>query len=143
MNVSPTIQHLHGRILSITGVDPAVQTEISHTVPLRRRWILRALDFTLVAAAGGGARVVSVTIDDGSNHLWHYTFTNTVAASMTRTFHLTFSGALESISAGDIFASMPSLPLIAGYRVFTTTTNLAAADDYGPPQLLVEEWIDP
>lgn len=138
-----TLRSFHGRLRSITGVNPAVQTEISEAVDARRRWILRAVHFTLVADAGGAARAVSFIIDDGADHLYHYTFTNTVAATMTRTFHLSFSGAAESIKGEDIFASLPPLPLGPAYRIRTETTNFAAGDDYGAPQLLVEEWLDP
>ncbi len=143
MDTSPTIQHIHGRLRSITSADPSAGAEISETVDTRRRWLLRSAKFTLVADAGGAARIVTIFIDDGTTEVWRYTFTTTVAGGVTRTFCLAFSAAAEALSGSVISASMPSLPLGPGYRIKTSTANIAGGDDYGAPQLLVEEWIDP
>jgi hypothetical protein len=34
------------------------------------------------------------------------------------------------------------LPLKAGWQIRTTTVNLQAGDNWGAPQLLVEEWLE-
>ncbi len=63
MLISPTINSVHGRIRSITGTDPDPRTEISETVPARRRWRPISIRFTLVTdpstSSWGGAEVVA------------------------------------------------------------------------------------
>lgn len=69
MLVPPTIQHLHGHLVSITGTDPAASVEISEIVPDRRRWAIKSIFFTLVTDGTPDNRDVSLILDDGTNTL--------------------------------------------------------------------------
>ena len=143
MDVSPTIQHPHGRIRSITGTDPAADTEILEAVSPRRRWRLLSLNFSLVTDANVADRYVYLYIKDPTNLLVALAPVNTQAADLTYTYYFTNLPAAEIKIVTNIYRPLPPLTLPAGYTIGTITSSRQAGDNYSAPQLLVEEWIDP
>lgn len=143
MLVSPTINSLHGRIRSITGTDPAVNTEISETVPARRRWKLHTIRFSLLTDVNAADRRVKILIDDGTNALIEYALTNIQTASLTYYYSFAPIPCTELKIGTVIFAPFPHLILGPSYRIKTVTANKQVGDNYSAPQMLVEEWIDP
>lgn len=143
MDVSPTIQHLHGRIRSITGTDPAAGAEISETVPARRRWKLTGILFTLATDAAAANRRVILVIDNGTNTIYALPSDTLQTASQARLYLFTPQPVAQFQIVNDFFLPLPILSLAPGYQIFTNTTALQAGDNYSAPQLLVEEWIDP
>lgn len=133
-----------GNTRSITGTDPAVNTEISETVPTNAVWKLKSLRFTLVAAAVAVDRTVQVIIDDGTNILWTNRVHDVQQNAETRQYN--FAKDLEfhatEDATGDLHSPLPSLILKAGYRIRTVTTNRDAGDNYSAPQLQVEEFLE-
>lgn len=130
-----------GTIRSITGTDPAAGAEISETVPADARWRLMGVGLTLVTDATAANREVRLVIDDGTTIIAEIPAGVTQVASETRRYSF---GAGFPRGAGaqslNVIAPLPPVVLGAGYRVRTLTTNLQAGDNYGAPQLLVEEW---
>ncbi|MBA7545413.1 hypothetical protein ES705_37781 [subsurface metagenome] len=143
MDVSPTIQHPHGRIRSITGTDPAAGAEISETVPDRRRWRILAVRFSLTADATVADRVVHLTIDDGTNVIADICVTTAHAASITKVYNFSNFGSTQLNPTTCLYIPLPPLPLMEGYHITTVTELMEAGDDFSAPQILVEEWIDP
>lgn len=143
MDVSPTIQHPHGRIRSITGTDPAAGEEISEVVPARRRWAIKSIFFTLVTDGTVADRDVSLILDDGTNQLWHITCATPHPASSSYTYSFAQIASGESMVGNSCFHPFPDLALPAGARIRTVTDLLKAGDNFTAPQLLIEEWIDP
>lgn len=143
MDVSPTIQHRHGRIRSITGTNPAANTEISETVPDRRRWILRAIRFSLASDANGANRYPVLLIDDGSDIVFASETSTAQVANSTLFYNYADFGSWHSPASNQFCLPLPPIPLGPGFRIRTTTTNLQVGDDYSAPQMLIEEWIDP
>ncbi|MBA7547833.1 hypothetical protein ES705_40271 [subsurface metagenome] len=143
MDVSPTIQHPHGRIVSITGTDPAAGAEISETVPARRRWRILAVRFSLVTDDTAVTRQIGIIIDDGTNTLLKILILSLQGLSTTRNYTLANFPIAETRVNDDLFHSFPPLCLSTGCRLRTVTTALQAGDNYSAPQLLIEEWIDP
>lgn len=132
-----------GFIRSLTGTDPAANTEIQETVPANARWRLIAMTFALVTDATAANREVAVTIDDGTTVLARAASGQNQAASLTRTY------TAGPIGSSPAFATSPTgaialapVVLMDGYRLNTVTTNRQAGDNYGAPQLSVEEWIE-
>lgn len=132
-----------GVIRSITGTDPAAGAEISETVPTNARWKLIALTATCVADANAATRLPSVVTDDGTTVHSRDPPASGFTANQTkinswgdRGAGTNQSGVLESslLTAG--------LVLSQGMRIRTLTQNLQAGDDWGAPQMLVEEWIE-
>ncbi len=143
MDVSPTIQHLHGRLLSITGTDPAPNFDISETVPDRRRWRILSIRFTLVTDPTALTRVVRSYFDDGTNILIYLDTDQTQLASLTRNYNFIQLPIDPYTSGSQIYQPLPKIILPSGYRYKTTTSNIQVGDNFSAPQMLVEEWIDP
>lgn len=143
MDISPTIQHLHGRIRSITGTDPAAGEEISETVPARRRWKLISLRFDFVTNGTVADRIIYILIDDGTNPLFFIPYSVAQTASQTKAYNLTQQLSAPFAVNNHIFLPLPQLTIGPGYRIQTSTPSIKTGDNYSAPQLLVEEWIDP
>ncbi len=143
MLVSPTINNVHGRLLSITGTDPPANTDISETVPDRRRWRILGVRFQLQTDGNPADRYVHLLLDDGANELVRYRCTNPQTASLTWIYTFANFSLPEVLADTTLHAPFPQLVIPAGYRIRTSTTGLQIADDFIAPQLYVEEWIDP
>lgn len=132
-----------GAVRSVTGTDPAAGVEISETVPTGARWRLLSVSFALVTDATVATRIPAVVVDDGTN-----TYSRTdggvgQTASLTRIFTAAGGGMFATNVGGQHHIPFSNrLLLLAGHRVRTVTSNLQAGDNYGAPQLLVEEWIE-
>lgn len=133
-----------GLISSVAGNDPAAGAEISVTVPTGARWRLVGLLATLVTDATVANRTVNLVIDDGANAVFRAAAQTAQTASLTVIY--SFGASLPSqATAGGVSINplAEALPLAAGYRIRTVTTNIAGGDNWGAPQLLIEEWIQP
>lgn len=132
-----------GVLRSITGTDPAAGAEISETVPANARWRLQAIQFTFVTGAAVANREVGLTFDDGATVFAHVASGLTHVAA-TSIVYSAWPLAPRTSGAQDATRSFtfPPALLPGGFRLNTVTTNFQAADDYGAPQCLVEEWIE-
>lgn len=142
MDTPPSLNSLHGLIRSITGTDPAANVEISETVPDRRRWRLLGIVFTLVTSVDVIDRTVVLIIDDGTNTLVSIPSTTTQAASETKVYQYAQRPGAQVDVGDNFYIPIPYLTLKGGYRIRTATAGRQAADNFGAPQLLIEEWID-
>lgn len=143
MLVSPTINSFHGRIRSITGTDPAANAEITETVPDRRRWRFLSFRASLLTDANVASRRVFLVFNDGSTDLIYFPASANQAASLFLTHNFSPTTYSPGLVIADYISCAPSLILPAGFVIKTVTANIQAADNWGAPQLLVEEWIDP
>lgn len=131
-----------GAIRSITGADPAAGVEISETVPTGVRWRLLAVHFVLVTDATVANRVPSVVLDDGAVN-FSRTDSGAVQAASLSIPYSAFPGAGFSTAVGSsrhIPIPNPTI-LLGGFRIRTLTNAIVAGDNYGAPQLLVEEFF--
>lgn len=130
----------HGRTRAIAGADPAAGAEISVTVPAGAHWQLAALRFALVASAAVANRRVHVVIDDGATTIIETVSQDVQTAGLTRNYNVDAWGFAPPTQDLEIFVPLPlPIELDAGYRIRTVTTALDVADNYGAPELLVEE----
>ncbi len=143
MLISPTINSVHGQILSITGADPDAGAEISEVVPARRRWRILAVRFTFVTDATVANRLVHLHIDDGTNTFVDICVTTAHEASATKTYNFSNFGSTQLNPTNCLYIPLPPLPLSPGFRIRTATDLKEDGDNFSAPQLLVEEWIDP
>lgn len=142
MNEDPTAGP--GLVRLITGTNPAAGVEISEVVPTNARWRLQALQVNLVTDVTVINRTVAFLFDDGASSFAKWGAPSNQAASLNNGYTLAPLGLATSPSSGDIQIPMaPQLFLPSGFRIRTATLNLQAADDYGAPKYVVEEWIDP
>jgi hypothetical protein len=132
-----------GVIRSIAGSDPAAGAEFSETVPTNARWRLLGVDVPLVTDATAANREAVLTIDDGAAVVAEIAAGTAQAASLTRRYSFARGVQRGGPAASTIInAPIPDAMLMGGYRVRSVTTNLQAGDNYGAPQLWVEEWIE-
>lgn len=132
-----------GAVRSITGTDPAAGAEVSEAVPTDARWKLRAARAALVTDGTAANRVPHLELSDGttvfSSSAGHAAHT----ATLTRTYHFALEGQFDSAAIdGQFHNLLPDVLLGAAFVVATNTTAIEAGDNWGAPQLLVEEWIE-
>ena len=128
---------------SVLGTDPAAGIEISEVVPTNAQWALKTLTFALATDATVANRSPIIVIDDGTNILWAKRIANNQTASQTITYYGMVSSLVgEVVTLPDISFALPPIRLSQGFHIRTVTTGLQAGDDYGPPRLYVEEWIE-
>jgi len=132
-----------GAIRSITGTDPAANVEISETVPTGARWRPLSWRATLVTDANVANRVVDLIVDDGTNVIVQRSAISVQAASSTFAYIAAQGGDLGSSGNNQILIPWPAgLWLPAGFRIRTSTLNRQATDNWGAPQMLVEESLE-
>jgi hypothetical protein len=133
-----------GRMRIISGTDPAAGSEVTETVPTGARWRLQSLRVQLVTSAVVNNRRVHLVIDDGIVPLLDLAAADTQAASLTRNYNVDPSEFQRVAQDNEIYIPVVStLILSAGARIRTVTTLLDGGDNYGAPQYVVEEWIEP
>lgn len=142
-----------GRIRTVIGTNPAANTEVTETVPTNALWKLRSFSVVLVAT-GVANRNTNLIIDDGAVTARKRIYTDTTNQTDTQTrTHLWTRGneawdlASDSVTDTQTVLHKSCLDddiyLVAGDRIRTLTTNIAAADDYAAPIFEVEEWLAP
>lgn len=132
-----------GILSSVAGTNPNAGVEVIEAVPANARWRLRALRASLVTDATVITRTVNVIIDDGTTTLLNFPGVTTQIASLTRAYNVAEYGFQPAAVGTDIFFYIPFvIALFQGWRIRTSTTNLQAGDNWGAPQLEVEEWIE-
>lgn len=132
-----------GALRSITGTDPAANTEVSEAVPTGARWRLHHFLVTLVTDANVASRQTTLIIDDGTNTFYRAQASATQPAGTTRNYVVYPAGIAPATNSPDlILPTTPGLLLPAGARLRTSTALIQAGDNYGAPQLLVEEWLE-
>jgi hypothetical protein len=133
-----------GLIRRDAWTDPAAGAEISVTVPAGARWRLHSIRFVFVTDATALNREVDLVIDDGATTLLIIEPPALQGAGGTRGYN--YGADFPSLNAltQEFLIPLPvGLILIAGYRLRTVTVNLQAGDNYGAPQVMFEEWIEP
>lgn len=132
-----------GSLRSITGTNPAAGAEITETVPTGARWKIRAFNAILVTDATVANRFPSILIDDTAADL--YASDPAVAQTASQSMQYFAAHGVTRLAATFIrpmWAFPVDMTLLAGWRVRTVTQSLQAGDNWGAPQMLVEEWLD-
>lgn len=139
------VHSLEGRgvIRSIAGTDPAAGAEISETVPTNARWRLLLFTARFVSDSTAVNRNPSLTLDDGTTVL--LSADPPEAQTATQNFRY-YAGPGTQRLAFFYDNKSWNLPtdviLPSAYRIRTITGGLQAGDNYGAPQLEVEEWLE-
>lgn len=131
-----------GVVRAVAGADPAAGAEITETVPTGALWRLIAMQFTLVTDATVANRNPRLTFDDGTNVYATFAAADNQAASTTNVYTAAAALNHQAIVANRALIGLPAeLMLPAGHRIRTSTNAIVAGDNYGAPQLLIEEWL--
>jgi hypothetical protein len=131
-----------GWVRTVVGTDPAAGNEISEAVPTNALWRLLGVYCTLVTDATVANRTPALVIDDGSNIVWRGPWTVAQTASSTNNYSIGNSMPAQVWYASTGLLPLPTILLLpAGYRIRTVTANLQAGDNWGAPNLWVEEYL--
>jgi hypothetical protein len=133
-----------GFLRAIVGTDPAAGVEISETVPANARWLFYSMTAQLVTAVAVANRFPNLAFDDGANVYFRMGNNSAQAASLTRVWIFSAAPTVTQLSGTSLLiVGAPVIYLLAGHRLRTITENFQAADNWGAPVYLVEEWIEP
>lgn len=132
-----------GAMRSVLGTDPAAGAEISETVPDNARWRLLGMQFQLLTSAVVASRRPAIVIDDGASELVRIYSQTDQAASTTFRYTAAPFGFDRVAFNLNVPVMLPiGLLLPQGWRIRTSTFALDAGDNFGAPQMTVEEWIE-
>lgn len=131
---------LTGRIRSITGTDPAAGAAMIETVPAGVIWRFISMNVTLVTDSNVANRTVHFFFDDGTDIYLRVTNDQGQSENLTQIYTVA-NGIHLGFTTPDIqsFPSPANLFLPAGHRIREGTNNFQAGDNWGAPQILVEE----
>ena len=133
----------HGIFREFNGTNQAAGDEIVETIPNGRLWRLLAFQFTLVTAATAGSRRVHAVIaGPGGLELDFFGSTDQII-SETKNYTCAAVGVIRDEKENDkIIIPIPdNLYIPENGTIGTRTTNLAAGDDFGAPNILIEEFF--
>lgn len=133
-----------GLVKTILGDDPAAGQEWEIVVPAGARWRVMAVIAQLVTDATVQDRFPGVEYTDGTNRVWRGATPTAMGASSTFTHSWGIGVGYEAAQgAQHISRGLPTeLILIGGYKIRSSTTDLRAGDNWGPPRVHIEEWLD-
>jgi len=133
-----------GLMRSLRGTDPAAGTEISETVPTNAGWRLRGLNAELVTDTTVIDREVILVINDGSKDVVGWDSGQAQAANESRYYKYAPTGdRWVGAVTGNVIVPIPDdLILFQGWVIKTVTKNLQSGDNWGAPDIWVEEWIE-
>jgi len=96
-----------------------------------------------VADATVANRRPTCAFDDGTTIFARAAINANLTASQSPVISFIPSGAAENVSGSIVTGAIPpDLALSAAFRIRTVTVNLQAGDNWGAPQLIVEEWLE-
>ena len=132
-----------GWMRSASQGNPAVQTDFTITVPTGARWALRSLTAQLVTDATAQTRVPTLVIDDGTTTLFQMPYATGQTATLTYKYFWENLAYAVGLVGTNVYVPVPlPFPLLAGWRIKSSTTLLGAADQWSAIQYDVEEWIE-
>ncbi|MCI0557322.1 MAG: hypothetical protein MN733_02425 [Nitrososphaera sp.] len=134
-----------GRLLTITGDNPAAGAECSDTVPSGQIWKIHIARLNLVADATAANRLIHLVLNDGTTD--YADFFTTIAHTASENKFYTFSSAAtnsEGSQDNDIAAVFPEfIWLPEAHIIKTETTAIQAGDNYAAPIYMVERFFTP
>jgi len=132
-----------GWIRYIVGSDPAAGAEISETVPTNAYWRLQTMSFNLDTNVTAANRCVNLRVDNGSTTVVYVIPGQLQTANLSRIYSYGAGFPLAAPLASYLLQPLPiGIILAAGWRIMTETAQLQAGDNFSPPLMTVEEWIE-
>jgi len=133
-----------GFVRTISGSDPAGNTEASETVPSGARWQLLMWAITYTTSSAPADRLVQVTFDDGATV--YLTVPTPSVQQANKAWRHSFAQGLSLTTIANAPSLLQGAPfdmiLPAGHRIRTATVSMQVGDDYGAPLYTVREWLE-
>ena len=123
--------------------NPGAATDFTIYMTTGAKWALRAVMATLTTDATAQTRVATLIIDDGSYTLFQMPYATGQTATLAYKYFWENLAYAVGLVGTNVYVPMPlPFPLLAGWRVKSSTTLLGAADQWSAIQYDVEEWIE-
>lgn len=134
---------IKGQILSFQGADPAAGVETSITVPTVNAWRLLGWTANLVAGAAAANRIVHLKATNGGRVVFEVISSTTQIINENKVYHANInSPGGAATDDNDIILALPhDIYLPQTTTITTETTALNALDNWGAPQVWVEQFI--
>ncbi len=136
----PTINAIRGLLISESIADPAPGAVFTITIPDRRVYLIHALHFDLAATGGGAARLVTLTIDDGTHIFYEAESPVTIASGQSGSYSCADFGFVSVTPALVIPITLPDMPLPTGFRISLVIANVQVGDQISGTHLFYEKF---
>lgn len=144
---SPVRQSVEGpgTIRIVRGTQPAAGAEMLEAVPTGARWRLLAIAIGLSTSATNAQRRVRVVTREPVFAAQSSYFSTPILQIQNKevTYHILGTLSFATTGGNIVLGPLPNPILLAGHQVVSSTANLQADDQFGQPELYVEEWIEP
>lgn len=137
---SVVVSQTVGTFTVVNVANPAAGVDWTTTVPAGNTWQVQAITATLTTAVAAGSRGPSFGFDNGSVTLGRQGNNSLIAASTTGivSMGIGMSVAVDIVSPTQLTsAGLWNTTLGAGFRVFSNTINIQAADQWSAINLYV------
>lgn len=137
------IPNNQGLIRVFTGTDPAAGAEIQENVPTNSRLRLMSIRFGFTTDATVATRQVSLLIFSATT-VFRIIAQPTQAASLAIGYNFIAGGPdRATVVQSEAIVQIPlNLLINDAFSIQTQTTNMQAGDNYGAPEIFVEEWME-
>lgn len=133
-----------GVLKPIAVTPPAVGADWLMQVPSGVVWRILGGTATLHTGSAVGNRQVIIATDGFSPAFWKIPALSVVGPSLLTVFSLTPGVASQPLTAGVISIGLPTTLIMAGtWRLYSSTSGMAAADNWDTIEIGVEEWPAP
>jgi len=132
-----------GALRSITGTNPAAGVDIAETVPTGAVWRLLSFFARFVADATVMSRQPVLSFDDGTSDYFRTDTPQNQTASQTNDW--VAAPGMERLTLfvnSRSWGTPTDVRFRGGHRILITTGSIQAGDNWGAPQLWVEEWLE-
>jgi len=138
-----TAQEGQGNIKIVSQTAPAVGGEVVITQSVGTKWRIINFLVELTTSAITGDRIVYLQLMFGAIERARFGLQAVITNSITRAINYSDASESEILTGRTLVSGQLSRNLIVDNQMIisTLTENLDAGDQYGDPQLLVEEWI--
>jgi hypothetical protein len=132
-----------GDIRALAVGNPAAGTDWTFTCPANTRLRICSLQATFTASAAVANRQVQLIVDDGTTPYWTDDGTaNITAGQVAQVAATTTNAPAGIITTVQDLVFPPSLYLVAGHRIRTSTVGIQAGDQWSLINIAVERWLD-
>jgi hypothetical protein len=128
----------------VVGTTPGAGNEILETVPTNVRWRVHGVRFSLTTSAAVANRRVRLLYKAPTADYQVFSAADVQAASLALSYNWSTDTRNHGTRLDQLREALPVTGvLLSGHQIGTDTNNLQAGDQFGAPELWVEEWLEP
>jgi hypothetical protein len=128
----------------IIGTQPALGAEINESVPTGARWRLASLRVNFTTSATPGSRQARLLLNFGGSEFLTIPLSRLTPANQGDGYEWAVGFPEDAVSwlGYGLGPLVKDMDLLGGTAIRTQTTFLQAGDQYGAPNLYLDEWLE-